>query len=125
MRKIFPILLIRVLGIAGVSLALIAAFSLIAISSASGGVTEESASNAATQLPNEKQTALALYVTAKEGYEAVEGREKPPSGTAPFCLVTPQGTKCIYKDAPTCHMAASINTPAYANKVRCVANPDR
>ena len=59
MRKIFPIL----------SLALLAAFSLAAISIASGGVSEESASKAATQPPKEKQTALGLYVTAKEAYE--------------------------------------------------------
>jgi len=109
MRNIFPILLIRVLVIAGISLALIAVFRLAAISSASGGVTEESTSKAATQLLMKKQTA----------------RDRTPSGAAPFCLVTPQGTKCIYDDASTCRMAASINTPAYANKVRCVANPDR
>ena len=51
--------------------------------------------------------------------------DKAPSGTAPFCLVTPQGTECIYADAPACRMAASINTPAFANKVVCVANPNR
>ena len=51
--------------------------------------------------------------------------DKASSGIAPFCLVTPQGTKCIYDDAPACRMAASINSPAYANKVRCVANPNR
>jgi hypothetical protein len=76
MRKIFPILLIGVLVIAGVSLALIAAFSLAAISSASGGVTEESTSKAATQLPKEKQTVLALYVTAKEAYEQWKAETK-------------------------------------------------
>jgi len=54
---------------AGVSLALVATIGLAAISSASGGVTEEFASPAATQLPKEKQTALGLYVTAKEAYE--------------------------------------------------------
>lgn len=49
----------------GMSLALIAA-----IASASGGVTEESASQAAKlQLPKEKETVLGLYVTAKGAYE--------------------------------------------------------
>ena len=51
--------------------------------------------------------------------------DKAPSGTAPFCLVTPRGTECIYDDAPACRMAASINTPAFANKVVCAENPNR
>ena len=69
MRKLSPIHLTMALMIARVSLALIADFSLAGTSSASGGVIEESASKAATQLPKEKQTALGLYVTAKEAYE--------------------------------------------------------
>ena len=56
--------------IARVSLALVAAIGLAVIPSASGGATEESASQAAKlQLPKEKETALGLYVTAKEAYE--------------------------------------------------------
>jgi len=90
MRKIFPILLIRVLVIAWVSLALIAAFSLAAISSAIGGVTEESASKAATQLPKEKQTALALYVTAKEAYEQWKAETKLLRVQHHFVLLTPK-----------------------------------
>jgi hypothetical protein len=59
------------------------------------------------------------------GCEINKEEDKAPSGTAPFCLVDPQGTKCIYNDEPACRMAASINTPAFANKVVCVANPNR
>jgi hypothetical protein len=59
------------------------------------------------------------------GCEMNKNENKAPSGTAPFCLVTPQGTECIYADAPACRMAASINTPAFANKVVCEANPNR
>ena len=58
------------------------------------------------------------------GCEINQKEDKAPSGTAPFCLVTPQGTECIYADAPACRMAASINTPAFANKVVCEANPN-
>ena len=55
---------------AGVSLAMIADIGLAVISSASGGATEESASQAAKfQLPKEKETILGYYVTAKEAYE--------------------------------------------------------
>jgi hypothetical protein len=59
------------------------------------------------------------------GCEKNQKEDKAPSGTAPFCLITPQGAECIYDDAPACRMAASINTPAFANKVVCVANPNR
>jgi hypothetical protein len=59
------------------------------------------------------------------GCKINQKEDKAPSGTAPFCLVTPQGTECIYDDAPACRMAASINTPAFANKVVCTANPNR
>ena len=55
---------------AGVALALVATIGLAVIPSASGGATEESASQTAKlQLPKEKETALGLYVTAKEAYE--------------------------------------------------------
>jgi hypothetical protein len=55
---------------AGLSLSLIAAIGLAVVTSASGGVTEESASQAEKlKLPKEKETALGLYVTAKEAYE--------------------------------------------------------
>jgi rhodanese-related sulfurtransferase len=53
----------------GVFLALVATFLFAAISSAGEGVTEESASKAATQPPKEKQTAPGLYVTARDAYE--------------------------------------------------------
>jgi rhodanese-related sulfurtransferase len=54
----------------GVFLALVAAIGVAVIASASGGATEESASQAAKlQLPKEKQTTLGLYVTAREAYE--------------------------------------------------------
>ena len=59
------------------------------------------------------------------GCKINQEEDKAPSGTAPFCLVTSEGTECIYDDAPACRMAASINTPAFANKVVCVANPNR
>jgi hypothetical protein len=59
------------------------------------------------------------------GCKINQEEDKAPSGTAPFCLVTPQGTECIYDDAPACRMAASINTPVFANKVVCVANQNR
>jgi hypothetical protein len=57
--------------------------------------------------------------------EITQKEDKAPSGAAPFCLITPQGTQCIYDDEPACRMAASINTPAFANKVVCAANPNR
>lgn len=67
-----------------------------------------------------------LRAAGSDGRCEINQKEnKAPSGTAPFCLVTPQGTKCIYDDASACRMAASINTPAFANKVVCAANPNR
>jgi rhodanese-related sulfurtransferase len=55
---------------AGVFLALVATISLAVIPGTSGGATEESTSQTAKlQLPKEKETALGLYVTAKEAYE--------------------------------------------------------
>ncbi len=54
---------------AGVFLALVATIGLAVIASAGEGRTGGSALQAATQLPREKQTALGLYVTAKEAYE--------------------------------------------------------
>jgi rhodanese-related sulfurtransferase len=54
---------------AGVFLALVATIGLAVIAGAGGGRTGGSALQAATQLPREKQTALGLYVTAKEAYE--------------------------------------------------------
>jgi len=59
------------------------------------------------------------------GCEINQKEDKAPLGIAPFCLVDLQGTKCIYDDESACRMAASINTPAFANKVVCVANPNR
>jgi hypothetical protein len=54
------------------------------------------------------------------GCEINQKEDKAPSGTAPFCLVDLQGTKCIYDDELACRMAASINTPAYTDNVVCV-----
>ena len=55
---------------AGVTLALVATIGFVVIPSASGGATEESASQAAKlRIPKEKETALGLYVTAKEACE--------------------------------------------------------
>jgi len=54
----------------GVFLALVATIGVTVIASASGGATEESASQTEKlQLPKEKQTTLGLYITAKEAYE--------------------------------------------------------
>ena len=67
-----------------------------------------------------------LRAAGSDGRCEINHKEnKAPSGTAPFCLVDLQGTKCIYDDEPACRMAASINTPAFANKVVCAANPNR
>ena len=59
------------------------------------------------------------------GCEINQKEDKAPSGTAPFCLVTSESRECIYDDAPACRMAASINAPAFANKVVCVENQNR
>jgi len=59
------------------------------------------------------------------GCEVNQKKDKAPSGSAPFCLVTSESRECIYDDAPACRMAASINTPAFANKVACVENSNR
>ena len=59
------------------------------------------------------------------GCEINQKEDKSPLGTAPFCLVTPQDAKCIYDDAPACHMAASINTPAFTKGAVCEENPNR
>ena len=54
--------------------------------------------------------------------------EETPAGTAPFCLVTPYSKKCIYEDAPTCRMAASMERSAFIQNGEpgvCVENPNR
>ena len=59
------------------------------------------------------------------GCEINKEEDKAPSGTAPFCLVGPQGTKCIYDDEPACRLAASINNTALIKNAVCAANPNR
>jgi hypothetical protein len=74
------------------------------------------------------------YVTYEEclraagshgGCEINSKEEKAAPGTAPFCLVTPYGSKCIFDDAPACRMAASIENSEVVKRAECVANPDR
>jgi hypothetical protein len=62
------------------------------------------------------------------GCEVNPKEDKAPSGTAPFCLVTPYSTKCIYDDAPTCRMAASIERSRFIQNGApgvCTENPNR
>ena len=74
------------------------------------------------------------YVTYEEclgaagsqgGCEFNRNEDKPAPGTAPYCLVTPSETKCIYDDAPACRMAASIQNSQIVKRAECVANPNR
>ena len=62
------------------------------------------------------------------GCEINPKEDKAPSGTAPFCLVTPYSTKCIYDDAATCRMAASIERSRFIQNGEpgvCEVNPNR
>jgi hypothetical protein len=59
------------------------------------------------------------------GCEFNSQEDKPAPGTAPFCLVTPYVTKCIFDDAPACRMAASIENSEIIKQAECVANPNR
>ena len=62
------------------------------------------------------------------GCEINPKENKAPSGTAPFCLVTPYSTKCIYDDAETCRMAASMERSIFIQNGQpgvCEVNPNR
>lgn len=62
------------------------------------------------------------------GCEANPKGDEASSGTAPFCLVTPYSRKCIYDNAATCRMAASMERSRFIQNDEpgvCTENPDR
>ena len=59
------------------------------------------------------------------GCEIESEEDKPAPGTAPFCLVTPYATKCIFDNAPACRFAASIENSEVIKQAKCVGNPNR
>ena len=62
------------------------------------------------------------------GCEANPVEDEASAGTAPFCLVTPNSRKCIYDDAPTCRMAASMERSIFVQNGEpgaCVENSNR
>ena len=59
------------------------------------------------------------------GCEIHSKEDKMVSDTAPFCLVTPYGTKCIFDDAQACRLAALIENSELIKQAECVANPKR
>ena len=52
-------------------------------------------------------------------------KHTPAPGAAPFCLVTPYATKCIFDDASACRFAASIENSDLIKQAKCVANPNQ
>lgn len=74
------------------------------------------------------------YATFEECVRTTGGRaecqisaveNKPAPGMAPYCLVTPYETKCIFDSHPACRMAASIENSEIIKQAECVANPNR
>jgi hypothetical protein len=64
-------------------------------------------------------------VGSQGGCEFNRNEDKPAPGTAPYCLVTPSETKCIFDEAPGCRMAASIENSEIIKRAECVENPNR
>lgn len=59
------------------------------------------------------------------GCEFNPKEDKPAPGSAPYCLVTPFETKCIFDDASACHLAAKVQNSEIIKRAECVANPNR
>jgi hypothetical protein len=62
------------------------------------------------------------------GCEVNPKENEASSGTAPFCLVTPYSRKCIYDNAATCRMAASMERSIFIQNGEpgvCAENPNR